>query len=284
MIIIDKPGQTCNRFWSYLDTIGYAIEKQEKIYIISWDPSIEYYRNLLTSEYTSFPMYSRLFINLLGEQKYLKLSYRIANNRISRAIYKVLNIELIYGWEQRASDKYFPLHLNEILGIFKPNIDICNEVEEIFNQYKKEEYFIIGVHIRRGDYQYWENGKYYFELNEYARQMQSLLEVYSNKKVVFFISTNEKRINNNFDKFNFFKIKNATVAHDLYALSLCDRIMGPLSTFSRWASFYGGVPLCFINKDKLIKSDTEFSVIKSFYKFENGKEIINLTDKFKSKI
>ena len=30
---------------------------------------------------------------------------------------------------------------------------------------------------------------------------------------------------------------------DLYALAACDYIIGPPSTFSRWASFYGKTPL-----------------------------------------
>ena len=33
---------------------------------------------------------------------------------------------------------------------------------------------------------------------------------------------------------------------DLYALSRCDYIIGPPSTFSQWASYYGHVPLRFL--------------------------------------
>jgi hypothetical protein len=31
---------------------------------------------------------------------------------------------------------------------------------------------------------------------------------------------------------------------DLYALAACDRLLGPRSTYSKWASFYGAVPRC----------------------------------------
>jgi len=30
---------------------------------------------------------------------------------------------------------------------------------------------------------------------------------------------------------------------DLYALAKCDYILGPLSSYSQWASFYGNKPL-----------------------------------------
>lgn len=279
MFIIDSPGQTCNRFWSYLDTIGYAIKNNKKVYIASWDPSIKYYDNLRKSKYTSFPLYSQFGIQLLGEKKYLRLAKKLATNKISRKIYHILNIEMINGWEYRASYKYFPFEEEKIKKIYRPNLNICKDVESIFSDYKKDGYFIIGVHIRRGDYKEWENGKYYFELNEYALQMAELLKIYPEKKVIFFISTNESDLGNYFEDINTFKIENATVAHDLYALSMCDRIIGPLSTFSRWASFYGNVPLRFIERNKLIKSDSEFSVIHSFYQFQNGNKIPNLTDK-----
>lgn len=279
MIIIDKPGQTCNRFWSYLDIIGYSIKKKKKIYIFFWDSSLRYYNNLLNGKYTSFPLYSNILIKIFGEKKYITIINKLFNNRISRFIYKSLKIRLINAWDNRASYKYFPSEMNEIRKIFRPNSDICVDVDNIFGEYKSRNYFIIGVHIRRGDYKYWENGKYYFELNDYAVHMRKILELYNDKKIVFFISTNEPNIDNVFKDINTFKIPNATVAHDLYALSLCDRIFGPLSTFSRWASLYGHVPLCFIDRDKYITSDSDFSVIYSFYLFENGMEIPNLTDK-----
>jgi hypothetical protein len=33
---------------------------------------------------------------------------------------------------------------------------------------------------------------------------------------------------------------------DMYSLAACDYIVGPPSTFSQWASFYGSVPLCIV--------------------------------------
>jgi hypothetical protein len=34
---------------------------------------------------------------------------------------------------------------------------------------------------------------------------------------------------------------------DLYALAGCDWILGPLSTFSQWAAFFGNKPLLFLH-------------------------------------
>ena len=37
--------------------------------------------------------------------------------------------------------------------------------------------FVVGVHIRRGDYKTWEGGKYYFEHQEYAEQMEAVATI-----------------------------------------------------------------------------------------------------------
>ena len=49
-VICDAPGQTCNRLWSYLDSIAWAIKNNGKVYIVHWDVDIKYFPNLLSSK------------------------------------------------------------------------------------------------------------------------------------------------------------------------------------------------------------------------------------------
>ena len=93
--------------------------------------------------------------------------------------------------------------------------------------------------------------------------------------VSFFISSNEDFELDIFEDCDCCRFDNepSGAILDLYTLSLCDRIMGPFSSYSRWASFIGEVPLCFIeNKDQQFTKDS-FSKIVDFFHFENGKEI-----------
>ena len=50
---------------------------------------------------------------------------------------------------------------------------------------------IIGVHIRRGDYATWNDGRFFYELGEYHQFMLLVQQLYSGKRVAFFISSNE---------------------------------------------------------------------------------------------
>lgn len=282
-ILVDAPGQTCNRFWAYLDSIGWAIVNNKKIHIWFWDPSIKYYDKLRNSKYVSFPFYSPTLFKLFGEKNVLWLIGKILLCRPLRERFYnskiATRLGLYKSWQLRKSHLYFPQVTENIKEIFRPNEEICNSVESTINKYKKEGYFIIGVHIRRGDYKTWENGKYYFDFEEYRNFMYKLSEIYQDKKTAFFISTNEKYDQSLFSDFTLVNMNNTTAAHDLYSLSLCDRIIGPLSTFSRWASWYGKVPLAFIERGEINLNDESFSVITDFYHFYNGNIIPNLTDK-----
>lgn len=281
-IIVDAPGQTCNRFWSYLDTIAWAIINKKKVYILWWDPNIRLYHNLLSNPYVSFPFYSEKITKCWEDNKYQRFLKKFFLNRPLRKLYKNKGIKkmgIINGWDFRASHLYYPRVADIVKKIFCPDDYIRKSVESDFMSLRQKGYFIIGVHMRGGDYKIWEGGRYYYTSEEYINVMKKLLAVHHDKKVCFFISTNEKIDRSAFKGLDVCPMQYTTAAHDLYALSHCDRIVGPLSTFSRWASFYGNVPLMFMDRTKENFTDEDFSVITDFYHFENGMEIPNLTDR-----
>ena len=96
--------------------------------------------------------------------------------------------------------------------------------------------------------------------------------------MAFFISSNEDFSLDIFEGCNcqrFGKEETSGAILDLYTLSVCDRIIGPFSSYSRWASFIGEVPLCFLeNKDQQF-TEQSFSRITDYFHFENGTEILD---------
>lgn len=134
---------------------------------------------------------------------------------------------------------------------------------------------IIGVHIRRGDYATWYNGKFFYSLEQYHQFMLKIKELYKDKRVSFFISSNEDFSTDIFNDCNCvrFEKESSGAILDLYTLGICDKIIGPFSSYSRWASFIGEVPLCFLENKKQSFTEECFSPIKDFFHFENGKEI-----------
>ncbi|WP_270530552.1 alpha-1,2-fucosyltransferase [Phocaeicola plebeius] len=268
--IFDIPGQTCNRFWSFLDLTGEAMLKKKKVYVLFPDKSFKDYPTLLDNNIIKFP-----FFNQVCQKKgiyykliYNKFSFRFFNSKIGKSL------GFVKGWDYCGSHKYYPQIKNDVLSLFQPSKEIQNEVEKLISTYHNQGYFIIGVHIRQGDYKTWRGGQYYFSQEEYAELLQYLLKLYKDKKVIFYISSNTTINTSIFSRIPYINANNNSAAFDLEALSHCDRIIGPLSTFSRWASLKGEVPLFLLEKGLRPNSDDDFHIIQSLFYYDNGETTI----------
>lgn len=271
-IISDAPGRLCNRFWSYLDLVAEAISLKSCVFILLWDKDIRYYPNLIHSKHVCTPMYWRGQFPLVNE---------ILGKRLFRGLYKSSigrKMGFVQGWSHRMEHHFFPAVMDEVKKIFAPEQCIIDEVENLMSPYRRENKIIVGVHVRRSDYKTWQGGKYYYDYDVYISFMKQVLMLYGSENTVFYIASDEKFEPLWFNKLTIINYSQNMASFDLYALSRCDRIFGPLSTFSRWASLYGSVPLRFVERNDFIRSDDEFSVIRDFYHFENGREIVNLSD------
>jgi hypothetical protein len=103
---------------------------------------------------------------------------------------------------------------------------------------------IVGVHIRRRDYRVFRGGIYFFELEVFTAYMQRIKELLGGqcRFVVCCEETLEPSIFAGFDV----TWGPGDLVGDLLALSACDFIIGPPSTFSGWASFSREIPRHFI--------------------------------------
>ncbi len=161
----------------------------------------------------------------------------------------------VKGWKFR-DDANLVRHHEVIARYFQPIASFRKPVEEMLSEARALGDEVIGVHIRQGDYREWKGGVHYFETEQYALWMRECALLNPSKKVVFIICAS-----NPVDSSCFRGLKvvmgHGSVIGDLYALSLCDRIMGPPSTFSTWASFHGRRPLCMLqNHDQSFSNES----------------------------
>ncbi len=166
-------------------------------------------------------------------------------------------IIFVSGWEFRVKNlvnqykdyfikKYTPINLNS---------EEYNNIKNQFQNYDLK----VGIHMRRGDYRNWENGKYYYEDEVYNDKIEQFYNLFPNKKILFIIFSNEEiTLKPQHD----YIISKCQWYEDHNLLSLCDYIIGPPSTFTLWASFIGNVPLMYI-----LTKNTEVN-IKQFNNIE----------------
>lgn len=256
-IIYDEYGQTGNRLFSYLDSIGWAIVNGGKVIILFPEKILTHYDRLRDSKYISLPLWGkspliwRITRKLLYYNRFIQKFYKTSLSR---------KLGFYAGWDLRESMEYYPKVFPQIQLLFVPNADIIEPLDSILSALHKEGKTIIGVHIRRGDYKTAYEGKYWYEDNVYTFYMNQMQMLLSN--CIFYISSNEV-ISSEFKKFPLSEKPVNNAAADLYALSQCDYIIGPPSTFNCWASFIGRVPLFTMFAPNTIITLDSFKVMRS---------------------
>lgn len=169
-------------------------------------------------------------------------------------------IIFLSGWGLRTKD-LIEKHRDFITNYFTPLKIYRDSAEKVVFPLKNESKTVVGIHIRRGDYKNFLNGKYFYELKTYKNAMENIAKIFGHDSTAFTICSNENIDLDFFNGLNVSKGPGHFVA-DLHTLSLCDYIAGPPSTFSMWASFYGQKPLWMIRNVEQIPQLESFGVSK----------------------
>lgn len=101
---------------------------------------------------------------------------------------------------------------------------------------------VVGVHIRHGDYAKFQNGRYFFSIPQYVAAMNDIRHQLSDRKVAFLVCGNTRLDRCDFGDLNV-HFGAGHLIEDMYALAETDLLIGPPSTFTGWASFFGETPL-----------------------------------------
>jgi hypothetical protein len=293
IIVNDKPGQLCNRLWAYSFFIAYALKQSITIYIPHLKEYRQYFENLYSIPHVHFAVVK----NLQSVDTLTFHSYRLIT-KVLRIISSWFNLHIPriyldpYNWTR---ESWRPSVLNKkgnivflgswfhpkdvsalleykdvIVKLFEPRTIYKNRVDTLFRELRNYQDVIVGIHIRRGDYARFYGGIYLFDDNVYKNYMKAVQDAFSGKRVCFFLSSDEMIVNSHFNGYKIAYLERPVMVEDVYALSQCDYILGPPSTFSMWASFIGDVPLRIVKyKDEEIALD-QFSPILYQNVFKNG--------------
>ena len=163
------------------------------------------------------------------------------------------NKKIILWGDQRwfATDVTFKRFVPNLLKYFSPFPADLNAANECISRLRTNSDIVIGVHIRRGDYEQWRGGRFFYPLTQYAHSMNQWRALFPAQKVSFLIASNEYTEPTEFAGINS-AFAPGHIIKDLLALSMCDYIIGPPSGYSQWASLVGRVPLYTMMDDKTV--------------------------------
>lgn len=277
IIIKDVPGQLGNRLWAFTPFINYAIKNNERILILNFKIYSEYFENLKLKKvhFVNNRYLLKMFficislLNRIPESFLNRLHIFLRTKKCVSKFNLKKNIVFVDSWHH--SKPKLAIEHRVITNLLLPKNKYCNRVDDFLNKITINEDIVkIGVHLRRGDYKNYRNGIYYYSDKDYHHIMKYITSLLSEKKVVFVLCSNEEIDLTFYNDLNIVRLENANLIEDNYLLSKCDYIIGPPSTYSMWASFFGKVPLFFLKNKNTNFNLNNFSHIISQNVFYNG--------------
>jgi len=293
MIIVgSQTGQLCNNLFVFAHLLANAMEHN---YVICNPAFCRYAHHFKATKYSLTSAYPQSKFRFKYPFMLRKKLYRIINklsrygnvNTYSIIPVKTLDISqthdavgsnydlenavfiklrhetpilIISGWLFRDHDS-LGKHGDKVRHFFEPLNQYGEAVREIVRVARVDCDVLVGVHIRQGDYRDYSNGRYYYDTSEYVAIMRKVMGLWGDRRVKYLICSDQIHDETCFDDVPH-TMGSHEVIEDLYAFAKCDYLIGPPSTFTQWASFYGKVPLCIIDHPQKILSIDQFCVWK----------------------
>jgi hypothetical protein len=280
IVIASIPGQLCNRLMVHASVMAWCIRHQKKLINPSLAPYDAYFamhdEHQVVARKSFWNHYRRSFLvaktswrlnNPIPGIRCTRIDWHEKINLDDPAVTRQLSrpgVHFLQGWEFRAQQSLTTAKA-EVRRYFSLAPALRAQLEGYWDQLGVSSGRTIGVHIRRGDYAHFEGGKYYYENETYLRSMLACAARYRDEPIRFLVCSNEKL------DLSYFRAPGLQVsagpgheALDLYALSNCDCIIGPPSTYNLWASFLNEVPLFWIRDKNDVFDETHAKAMASF--------------------
>ncbi len=273
--------------WAYAAFVGYALEHGRPLRVLYFGayydlfadpnvlPGVHFHRRLEATHYAVDRLYYA--VRKLPAAWHHRLGVTTldagATNLSALEASGAPPLALVRSWLAPVPASYLQLHHAEIRRVFRPRQDIQDRVANFIAELRASADVLIGVHMRRGDYREYLGGRFYYDDTEYLRFMRQARELFPDQRATFIVCSNEPVNPEAFPGVEWASLPKANGMEDLHVLAACDYLIGPPSTYSMWASYYGRKPLCFLTARTASLGRNDFDVIVSQDTFASGKRL-----------
>lgn len=268
LIIADKPGQLGNRLFVFAHFLAAAMEHNFTFMNPAFDEYANYFPTTAQDLFCRYPL-RRSFIRgrPFARKALYKICYYaarvIVRSRLETKFLRAVSLDwdeqldvgsqqflstlkrrqifFLQGWQFR-NEHLLSKHADRVREFFQPMAEFRADVRNLIERARSQCDVLVGVHIRHGDYRKFQGGKYFYEFDVYASLMERAQAMFPGQRVAFLICSNATYDRETFSRFSYAQ-GTGHLIEDMYALAECDHIIGPPSTFTMWASFYGATPL-----------------------------------------
>ena len=281
LIIRHEYGQFGNILFRLSNALAYALEHNYKVddYTLAFcnyhdgSSNIRFFENYHPFHFFEYPRPNSRLINRL-KWKFRDKNYRkrkmIENFEPSFDL-KQLPQHFSYelkGFHFSAKDLVIK-HREKICKILDFQSSLKRPIDSLLKEARSKYSLILGVHIRENDFKDFYEGKYFVPAEHFLNLIDQFKKLKSEKSVGVLICSDSavmlKEINQRCPDFI---LPKGSVAQDIYALSLCDYILGPqATTMSAWAAYMGNKSIFQIINNLPLTSINDFKKIRLLESF-----------------
>lgn len=268
IIISNKPGQLANLLFIYSSFLAYGLESGTRILNPAFFNYRSYFKGTAGLLHMNRGLYALCFIiarilDKTGIHKGPIIVVALRNGEQALIDNDPRFGKLLcfaQGWLFRCNTLLVK-HRKTLLDFFSPAPALQQRLDDFFSTQLSSAEFIVAVHIRRGDYKNFQDGRFYYSIDQYERIIGQLSALFEKTKPVFLICSNEVvQFTPEFtQRLNILPGPGHELL-DLYAMARCHYIIGPPSTYSMWASFAGNVPLHLLHDPDQAVSLDDFTI------------------------
>ena len=268
MFARDK-SQMCNNLLQYAHVYAWGREHGRKVISMRFSYKYQYFKICHTS-LTGFGWY--LLAKYLAALRLLPTaSFKYDDcdrEALERKMLRHRHI-VVSGWHARWYDLFLK-YRDEITDLFTLDSQYTDPVKAKMQEAEQGSTGSIvrlGVHIRRGDYRIFHDGKYLYDDEVYQRHIRRFMMLHPGKAIHVYIATNDPEVKESSYQ------EQCPGAHvhclggsspeDLFMLSECDYLIGPPSTYSLVAAMYRDIPLY-----RMDETDEGMMTLESFRRFD----------------
>ena len=268
MFARDK-SQMCNNLLQYAHVYAWGREHGRKVISMRFSYKYQYFKICHTS-LTGFGWY--LLAKYLAALRLLPTaSFKYDDcdrEALERKMLRHRHI-VVSGWHARWYDLFLK-YRDEITDHFTLDSQYTDPVKakmQKVEQGSTGSIVRLGVHIRRGDYRIFHDGKYLYDDEVYQRHIRRFMMLHPGKAIHVYIATNDPEVKESSYQ------EQCPGAHvhclggsspeDLFMLSECDYLIGPPSTYSLVAAMYRDIPLY-----RMDETDEGMMTLESFRRFD----------------
>ena len=269
IVIVDKYGQLGNRLLLFAHFISCAREQHLKILNLAFEDYAQYFETTHRDALCAYPVSRVMIPATQGVRRFLfEASYRAAElvlrYKKRLGFLEVLHMDdtrrcdlgseeflalarnhkllfVLSGWFYR-DDSNFKKHAEAIRDFFRPRSVLQVNVDKLVDEVRRRADVLVGVHIRHGDYVVHRGGIYFYETEQYLQIMEKVRDLFPHRAVSFLVCSDGSQPAGCFSGFAV-AFGSGHLVEDMYAFAKCDYLVGPPSTYTKWASFYGRVPI-----------------------------------------